>query len=284
MTRFFSRSRPAGAAAACAWASVVLHALAPAAPAQQAKDPEPGKPFRQEVAATAYAIEMVPIPASEDGSIKPFWMSRTEITWDVFDVYAFRLDEGEPGGEGVDAVSRPSKPYLPPDRGLGHEGYAAISVGFKNAQEFCNWLSARTGRHYRLPTEAEWEHACRAGGAESPPLDEIAWHAGNSEGVPHPVGTKKPNAWGLHDMHGNVLEWVVGADGKPVTCGGSWRDPPEKVGCGARQKQDPSWNSTDPQVPKSKWWLSDGPFVGFRIVCDPEPRGKAESPESKKKE
>src|SRR5262249_53735451 len=134
----------------------------------------------------------------------------------------------------------------------------------------------------RLATEKEWEHACRAGSTkaygvtdDAAGLGEYAWFAENSKGAPHEIGRKKPNAWGLYDMQGNVLEWVVGTDGKPTTCGGSWRDPAEQLKPEARQKQDSSWNSTDPQIPKSKWWLSDGPMVGFRIVCDPEPLKKS---------
>ena len=264
-----------------AWRLAALGSLLAAAASgggQQAPSKSDLKPFQQEVATTAYKLDMLPIPASADGKIRPIWISKTEIPWDVFDVYAFNLDEGEPGGKGVDAVSRPTKPYLPPDRGLGHEGYAAISVGFKNAQEFCTWLSARTGKHYRLPTEQEWEHACRAGSTkaygvadDADGLKDYAWFAENADNAPHPIARKKPNTWGLYDMQGNVLEWVVGADGKPTTCGGSWRDPGDKLKPDARQKQDPSWNTTDPQIPKSSWWLSDGPFVGFRIVCDPEP-------------
>lgn len=246
------------------------------------------KPFQQEVASTAYKIDMLPIPASKDGKIGPLWMSKTEITWDAFDVYAFNLDEGEPGGKDVDAVSRPTKPYLPPDRGLGHEGFAAISVGFKNAQEFCSWLSARTGKHYRLATEAEWQYACRAGSSkvfgvadDAAGLKEYAWFADDSDGAPHEVAKKKPNAWGLYDMQGNVLEWVVGSDGQPTTCGGSWRDTADQCKPESTQKQDPSWNKTDPQVPKSKWWLSDGPMVGFRVVCEVEKGGGEKKAEGK---
>lgn len=251
---------------------------APAKPAQPA--PWSGgiarQPFQQEIVGAAFKFEMVPILASADGKIKPIWMSANEITWEAFDAFVYRLDEeaGKTTAK-VDAVTRPTKPYLPPDRGYGHEGYAAISLSYKTAQAFCEWLSAHSGRKYRLPTEDEWEWACRAGGKgaygfgdDAGVLGEWAWFAGNAESKPHPVGKKKANAWGLRDMHGNVAEWVTGRDGKPVTKGGSFRDAAEKLKVAEREQNDPAWNSSDPQVPKSGWWLSDGPFVGFRIVCE----------------
>lgn len=85
------------------------------------------------------------------------------------------------------------------------------SISKNEAQSFLNKLNARNdGYRYRLPTEAEWEYAARAGTKEAygGKLDEIAWYAGNSEDETHPVGKKKPNAWGLYDMQGNVREWV----------------------------------------------------------------------------
>ena len=97
--------------------------------------------------------------------------------------------------------------------------YPVEQVSWEDAVEFCKKLSdlpeeKKAGRVYRLPTEAEWEYACRAGskttysfGESSESLGDYAWFAGNSNRQPNPVGEKKPNAWGLYDMHGNVFEW-----------------------------------------------------------------------------
>jgi formylglycine-generating enzyme required for sulfatase activity len=257
--------------------TAAMCALGPQPADQPDAPPKPPERFSQPIPVAAAKVEMIPIPGDAAAKIAPFYMSRTEVTWEVFDVFAYRLD-AEGAGAGSDAVTRPSKPYLPPDRGFGHDGYAAISMSYRNAAEFCAWLSVKSGRTYRLATEAEWEHACRAGATTRYPfgddpgaLGEHAWFAGNSDATPHPVGTKKPNAWGLHDMLGNVQEWVTGVDGKPVTKGGSYRDGSEHLTCSARQPQVPAWNASDPQIPKSPWWLADGPFVGFRIVCEIPP-------------
>jgi formylglycine-generating enzyme required for sulfatase activity len=232
------------------------------------------EPFVQKIEGTLVSFRMMPLP---DGAIelqgkrRPvecLWIGETEVTWNLYDVWAHRLDLSEEEVlRGAEAESRPSRPYGAPDRGFGHSGYAALGMTFHAAQSFCTWLSAKTGKKYRLPTEAEWEYAARAGGPVAD-LDAHAWYWDNADDKTHPVGKKRPNAWGIFDMLGNVSEWTVGLDGEPVACGGSFADKARDVGPAARFRQTPAWNATDPQNPKSKWWLSDAPFVGFRVVCE----------------
>ena len=207
--------------------------------------------------------------------VAPFWIGETEVTWNAYDIFAYRLDlTPQQKAANVEADSRPSRPYGAPDYGFGHSGYAAICVTYKAAVEYTKWLSEKTGHTYRLPTEAEWQLAASAG--EDPTrtltdqeLEEVAWYWENAFDEAHPVASKQPNTFGLYDVLGNVLEWVTGYDGEPVTRGGSWKDKAANVQLNTRAKQAPSWNVTDPQIPKSQWWLSDGSFVGFRIVRVP---------------
>jgi formylglycine-generating enzyme required for sulfatase activity len=228
----------------------------------------PLQPYRDSIPGTLVTFEMVPLPAAS--GIEPIWIGRTEVTWDMYDVFALGLDARGTSG-GADATARPSRPYGAPDYGFGHQGYPVISVTRSAAEAFCAWLSARTGRTYRLPTEAEWLHAAKLGAGEaswsSAQRDAVAWHRDNSGGKTHPVASKQADKGGLHDLLGNAAEWVVAAGDELVVRGGSYLTEPG--GLEERANQDASWNERDPQIPKSRWWLSDGPFIGFRIVREP---------------
>jgi formylglycine-generating enzyme required for sulfatase activity len=242
-------------------------------------------------------------PAHEVRSA-PYWMERTETTWNEFDAFAFaqaiagagRAAQPSAPPVGADAITRPTPPYADESFGFGKGRQPVISVQYHAAMEYCRWLSAKTGKTYRLPTEAEWEYAARAGskalysfGADPARLGDHAWFAGNSGGRPHPVGQKAPNPWGLLDMHGNVAEWTVdhydpaqyskvaaGAAGPVllpsdrrypyVVRGGSWDDPAPRLRSAARRGSSEAWNGRDPQSPQSIWWHTDATFVGFRVV------------------
>ena len=237
----------------------------------------PQDSFVQEVPGTVVEFKMVRVPdgtISMDGKsheIKGLWFGETEVTWDTFDVWAFRMDlTPELNAADFDAESRPSRPYGAPDRGYGHQGYAALSMTHNGAKMFCKWLSKKTGRKYRLPTEAEWEYAARAefeNGLQD--LDARAWYVDNAENKAHPVKSKKPNSWGLYDMLGNAAEWCDPSIGdEPMVRGGDFTKGAAGVGFGAREGYSPEWQERDAQIPKSEWWLSDGHFIGMRVVCE----------------
>lgn len=296
------------------------------------------KPYVETIPGSNVKFEMVPIPGgtyvrgspeSEDGrnedegpqhpiEIKPFWMGKYEVTWDEFDLFAeadVLKDEVEKLKDRkleLDGITRPTPPYTDMTFGFGKYGYPAICMTHHAAMEYCRWLSAKTGKHYRLPTEAEWEYACRAGaktayffGDDPEKLGEYAWFLDNSDGKPHPVGKKKPNPWGLYDIHGNVSEWCLDHYDKSayrklpgdrptlnpfvaptdrrfphVVRGGSWDEEAAACRCAARRASHREWLRQDPQRPQSIWWLTEGVFVGFRIVRpldDPEPLRKVRS-------
>jgi formylglycine-generating enzyme required for sulfatase activity len=246
--------------------------------------PAPLAKYVEKIAPTLIEFEMLPMPAgsieiadSKTGAptrvaLKPFWIGKTEVTWDEYDVFNLKLDLNEAEARvALEAKTRPSRPYGAPDYGFGHAGYAAMSISFFAADQYCQWLAKRTGKKYRLPTEAEWEYAARAGAIGRPDkamLEKVAWFWDNADDCTHPAGKKQPNAWGLFDTLGNVREWAIGLDKQPVACGGSFMDEAKDIHASARHKPTPEWNKRDPQEPKGKWWLSDGPFMGFRLVRD----------------
>jgi formylglycine-generating enzyme required for sulfatase activity len=151
---------------------------------------------------------------------RPFALSIHEITFREYDSFAKAT-----GGK------------LPDDGGWGRGDRPVIYVSWEDATAYARWLSEQTEQQYRLPTEAEWEYAVRAGsttafsfGDDPSRLGEYAWFSSNSGQKTHPVGKMKPNGWGLYDMLGNVWEWVEddwhdNYDGAPDD-GRAWVDNP----------------------------------------------------------
>ena len=282
------------------------------------------QPYNQKIIGNNYNLEMIPIngggflmgsPSNEKNRmadegpvhrvrLEPFWMAKYETTWDLYHLFMNRnIDENQPDFNSqnevnieVDGVSGATTPYVEMSFGMGTDGYPAISMTQLAAKKFCKWLSAMTGNFYRLPTEAEWEYACRAGtnsafsfGDDLSLLDDYAWFKNNSDESYHKVGLKKPNPWGLFDMHGNISEWTLDmhdvrayqkysgtlADNpyeKPtklyprVVRGGSWMNSDFKLRSASRQVSSKQWKKQDPQIPRSIWWHTDAQFVGFRII------------------
>lgn len=236
--------------------------------------------------------------------IEPFYMSIHELTYQEFDL--FRNKEKDLDAQGtprIEGVVRPSPPYEDPYHGMGGVNYPASGMTQFSALHYCKWLSEKTGEFYRLPTEAEWEYACKAGtstsyffGSKVKDLGQYAWFADNSGGKMHAVGTLKPNPWGLYDMLGNVGEWTLDqydaayytqvTDGAtqvwamptalhPRTVrGGSYQDGAVELRSSNRIKSDLEWKRRDPQIPKSFWWNTDAPFVGFRLIKPVNPPSK----------
>jgi formylglycine-generating enzyme required for sulfatase activity len=246
--------------------------------------------------------------------LSPFYLCSTETTLELFLTYyqetgtakkefaeeqAAQKAEAE-NAAGVNAITGPTPVYG--DMTMGYsKKHPAIGMTWHNATTFCKWLSQKTGKRYRLPTEAEWEYAARAG-TNSPfgvcdnadGLKDYGWFKANSNGEPHAVATKKPNVWGLYDMQGNVREWVVDfyaptgyedaakekqsvnptgpKDAKVhVARGGFYDSPAAEVRCAARGFEEDWWRMNDPQIPKSRWWLPQIDSIGFRVACTPEP-------------
>ena len=229
----------------------------------------PGQAETVPISKTEFSIELVRVADGKLGSkkLKPFWLARRETTYEAFEEYFQDRKLTK-----VDGVTRPSSPYEPPNGKMGVGKHPAVGMRWHGAAGFCDWLTRRTGQKFRLPTEAEWEVASRGGSnavAPAPP-DDVAWHAANSSGKTHVVGGKKPNAFGLHDMMGNVwehcLEPHVPATFNPVVRGGAWDTPLAELRFAHRQTLRPEWYKRDPNIPRSLWWLTDARVVGFRVA------------------
>lgn len=255
--------------------------------------------------------------------VEPMWMGKYEVTWDQYDPYAEAYDilnTNDPEGIKTQditlvsphVVSIPTPIHiqdaLPIIQAMGRKGgYPIGHVSHVGARKYCEWISKYGQVFYRLPTEAEWEHAARAGtktaysfGDDTKQLADHAVYFENSEwddGRGHPdlgagyrkVGSKKPNPWGLHDMHGNVAEWCIDEYAKghykslrdgvragdairwPTKFygrslrGGHWDSDAKACRSAARDKCIADWRELDPQFPKSSWYYTEF-WMGFRIV------------------
>jgi len=278
-------------------------------------------PYEMAIPGTEVVYQMEPIPGGEitvgtdkrHYRVEPFWMGRYEITWDEYkkfmDLYysfkQFEINRERTVNEEneIDAITAPTPLYESEYTFEYGEDprQPAISITQYSAKQYTKWLSAITGQQYRLPAEAEWEHACLAGvttayhfGNSPDKLSDYAWFEDtvNGEGS-QLVGQKRPNPWGLFDMHGNAAEWVLDgpdnsnlADNKKVlnaatdwlrsetadnrkVCGGSWELPAEECTSASRMLSiDEDWKMSDPNIPLSPWWFTDDPArgVGFRLM------------------
>lgn len=275
-------------------------------------------PYSAKIPGTDIEFEMIPVPGgtflmgsppdephrkADEGPqvevrIAPMWVGKFEVRqaeYMEFELLYEVFVEIEPKGNATslgdaDAVTAPTPLY---SREIVHHwGNApelpAVSMTQFAAQQYTKWLSAITKFQYRLPTEAEWEYACRAGtdtafswGGDSEAADNYAWYFDNTDEGYFPGGRKKPNAFGLYDMHGNVGEWTVNAYTKegyawlenkqPVVAvttvqwpetstscvvrGGNWEFDLENLRSAARLESiDDEWKDQDANFPNSPWW------------------------------
>ncbi len=308
-----------------------LRAEAPAAA------PIEGQPYEFKIPGSDVVVPLVPIPGGKflmgsaetekkrkpdegpqvEVKIDPFWMEKHEVTWGEYNLFLQNyqriagLDKRPtvPADQAADAVTYPTPMYeLEAGPKLDRMGrgpdFPAVIMSHYAAKQYCKWLSKKTGRFYRLPTEAEWEYACRAGtttafsfGDNSKDLKDYGWYVDNSalkdgDNGYHKVMLKKPNPWGLYDMYGNVAElvfdqydagWYNQFQGKQVTWhdviswptkqypriarGGGWDSDPDDCRSAARYAVTKNDNKSDPQLPQSPHWLTEGFWIGFRVIA-----------------
>jgi formylglycine-generating enzyme required for sulfatase activity len=191
------------------------------------------QPYLQPIPSSPVAAEMVPVPFR--GDAPGFWIARHEVTTAEYEAFVQSRKRRD---------ARRSQSVLSsfPDvtEGFGSRADEVVQVTRAEAAAYAAWLSRESGHSYRLPTEAEWEQACRAGEDDQKPLEERAWFVANAGAGPHPQGTRAADRLGLVDMLGNLGEWTADAAGDRspagVLKGGSWAEVAQAVGCGVRRQ------------------------------------------------
>ncbi|MBV8879447.1 MAG: SUMF1/EgtB/PvdO family nonheme iron enzyme [Planctomycetaceae bacterium] len=208
--------------------------------------------------------------AQREVTLQPFWLAAHEVTWKEFNAYRY--------GKDLDGVTRPTVAdnffidSIPDD--FRTDPRPMTNARWHSAVMYCEWLSKKTGRYFRLPTETEWEYAARAGSAAAAPdpVNDYAWHKGNSKARTHDAGELKANALGLQDMIGNVWEYALEPyafpDYSPVIRGGNWSSVPRELRFANRQTIPLKWFADDSNLPRSVWWLTSHEVsIGFRVAC-----------------
>ena len=334
------------AASLAAAAPVKIFTARAAHAAEESSAGNAGSAFVQNLEGTDQSFKMVPIPggtftmgspASEKGrkpdedppheiKVDPFFMEEHEVTWGEYNLFLNNYNRlsGKaylpvPANKLPDAVTFPTPMYdveaAPALQRMGGRTakFPAVIMSQYAARQYTKWLSKKTGRFYRLPSEAEWEYAARAGaksayffGDDPSKLGDYAWFNKNSQESDgdtgyHPIMQKKPNPWGLYDIYGNVAEWCVDqydaqwykrfagktTDWKDainwptkqyprVLRGGGYDSEAIECRSASRLGSNRLMNNTDPQLPKSPHWMSDGFFIGFRVVSPVKEPSEAE--------
>jgi cytochrome c nitrite reductase small subunit len=299
--------------------------------------------FTEKVPGTSVAFNMIAIPGGtfnmgspsnepyrkeDEGpvreiTISPFYMGEVEVVWSDYEAFfretrsEGRLDPNmvvERNRNAVDGVSGPTPFYGQVDQGWGFGKNPAITMSHYAAQIYCQWLSIKTGKKYRLPTEAEWEYAARGNtaspyffegnpkkftrdrfwnsifGVDTAVINSFVIYTENSGGRTQQADKVAPNPFGLKNMLGNVMEYcsdwysetaysetpgkITDPKGpesgtEHVIRGGSFSSDAKDLRVAGRDySRTEEWLKTDPQSPKSIWWLSDCIKIGFRVVCE----------------
>lgn len=240
--------------------------------------------FRDQVRypGTEVSFEMVLIPGDAARGIEPFYIGQTEVTWAMFRgwSYAADLESTDEVTRELDQGLRPSELYADrPNAQMGFGQRPAIGMTYDTAQLYCDWLSKKTGRAYRLPTDREWSHVLRLSGGmpsdpgdllgqgvfeDNAPLDDLGLDAISAE-----VASKSANPLGLYDLLGNAAEWVQSERSNRWVRGGHFQMRPDAFKADWRSVEDfDIWNASSPQLPSDASWYIDHYYQGIRLVCE----------------